>query len=150
MDEIVFARESPWFPFVMRRDGRLLLRVVGGADAMHDPREFSFPIAEAHLAVISASLTRHLLLYCALTPLANKAGIDGPLDQEAAVALLDPILLSDDGDVDRVFWKTPWDKRLLLAHGANFRLLKRVQLVEALRNATVHADWSRASKYLGR
>lgn len=150
MDEIVFSRESAWFPLVKRRDHQLLLDVVGGADAMHQPREFSFPITEAHLAVISSSLTRHLLLYCALTPLADKAGIGGPLDEAAAVALLDPILFSADADVDRIFWKIPWDRRLLLAHGANFPLLKRGQLIAALRQATVHADWSRASKYLGR
>lgn len=150
MDEIVFSRESVWLPFVTRHEQGLLLHVVGGADALHQPREFSFPIAEAHLAVISSNLTRHLLLYCALTPLADKAGCDGALDEEAAVALLDPILLSDDGDVDSIFRKIPWDKRLLLAHGADFRLLKRVQLVAALRQATVDADWSRASEYLGR
>ena len=150
MNEIVFSRESSWFPFVTRREGQLLLHVVGGADALHDPREFSFSIEEAHLAVIGSSLTRHLLLYCALTPLADKAGIDGALDEDVAVALLDPILLSEDDDVDRIFWRFPWDRRLLLAHGANFRLLKRVQLVAALRHATVHADWSRVTKYLGR
>lgn len=149
MEEIVFSRESSWLPFVTRHEHKLLLQVVGGADALHQPREFSFPIAEAHLAVISSSLTRHLLLYCALTPLASKAGSGGVLDEEAAVALLDPILLSEDGDVDRIFWKIPWDKRLLLAHGANFRLLKRVQLVAALRHATVQTDWSRARRYLG-
>lgn len=149
MDEIAFSRESSLLPFVTRHEHKLLLHVVGGADALHQPREFSFPIGDAHLAVISSSLTRHLLLYCALTPLADKAGRDGALDEEAAVALLDPILLSADGDVDRIFWKTPWDKRLLLAHGANFRLLKRIQLVAALRHARVQTDWSKVIKYLG-
>lgn len=150
MDELVFARESSWFPSVIRQDGELRIHLIGGADALHDPRTFTFPIEAAHLTVIRTSLARHLLLYCALTPLANAAGIGGPLDESAALALLDPILLSTDDEVDRFFWKNRWDKRLLVAHGANIRLLGRVQLVAAVRHATPNPDWSRVHKYLGR
>lgn len=47
---IVFHRENSWLPKVIREDEDLRLEFAGGADALHDPRTFSIPIEEEHLA----------------------------------------------------------------------------------------------------
>ncbi|MFD6069832.1 DUF6357 family protein [Amycolatopsis lurida] len=39
-----------------------------------------------------------MLLWSAILPLCEAAGIRGPLDESAAVALLDPILLGEPDD----------------------------------------------------
>lgn len=97
MRDIVFTRRSGWIPQVIREDGELKLMLGAGADANHEPRTFTFPIGEAHLAVIREDLARHLLLWSAVLPLCDAAGTRGKLDENAAVALLDPILLSTCG-----------------------------------------------------
>lgn len=108
MRDIVFTRRSGWIPNVIREDGELKLMLGAGADANHDPRTFTFPIGEAHLAVIREDLARHLLLWSAVLPLCDAAGTRGPLDEEAAVALLDPVLLSVPADVDATFRRIRW------------------------------------------
>lgn len=94
MRDVVFTRGSGWIPNVISEDGELRLMLGAGADANHEPRTFTFPIGEAHLAVIREDLPRHLLLWSAVLPLCEAAGTAGRLDEDAAVALLDPILLS--------------------------------------------------------
>ncbi|MFI8351829.1 DUF6357 family protein [Streptomyces cyaneofuscatus] len=147
MSDIVFTRRSGWIPNVIREDGELKLMLGAGADANHDPRTFTFPIGEAHLAVIQEDLARHLLLWSAVLPLCDAAGTRGSLDESAAVALLDPILLSAPADVDALFRRIPWDRGRLIAHGAGVDLLERGQVCAALRTATETSDAKRAQEY---
>lgn len=145
--EVVFARYG-WFPRVVRADSQLRLLLGAGANANHDPRTFTFPVSEAHVEVLRDDLTRHLLLWVAILPLCDAAGTRGPLDEPAAVALLDPILFGTPADVEALFRDKRWDLRQLVAHGADIELLERGELFAALRSATETADWSRAQEYL--
>lgn len=147
MRDIVFTRRSGWIPNVIREDGELRLMLGAGADANHEPRTFTFSIEEAHLAVIRADLARHLLLWSAVLPLCDAAGTRGLLDENAAVALLDPILLSEPADVDSFFQRTPWDRGRLIAHGADIDLLERGQVCAAMRAATETSNGKRAQNY---
>ncbi|MFC8694615.1 DUF6357 family protein [Streptomyces parvus] len=147
MRDIVFTRRSGWIPNVIREDGGLKLMLGAGADANHEPRTFTFPIGEAHLAVIQEDLARHLLLWSAVLPLCDAAGTRGELDENAAVALLDPVLLSAPADVDALFRRIPWDRGRLIAHGADIGLLERGQVCAAVRTATEASDGERAQEY---
>ncbi|MFE6816622.1 DUF6357 family protein [Streptomyces sp. NPDC057677] len=148
MTDIVFTRMSGWIPNVIREDGELKLMLGAGADANHEPRTFTFPITEAHLAVIQEDLARHLLLWSAVLPLCDAAGTQGLLDEDAAVALLDPILLAEPWDVDALFQRVDWDRSRLVAHGADIRLLERGQVYAAMRTATETSNTKRAQEYL--
>ncbi|MEU9731465.1 DUF6357 family protein [Streptomyces sp. NPDC048002] len=147
MGDIVFTRRSGWIPSVVREDGRLKLKLGAGADANHEPRTFTFPIGEEHLAVIQEDLPRHLLLWSAVLPLCEAAGTRGPLDEDAAAALLDPILLSPPAEVDALFRRISWDRSRLVAHGADIALLRRGQVCAAMRTATETANEMRAQEY---
>ncbi|MFI7285721.1 DUF6357 family protein [Streptomyces anulatus] len=147
MRDIVFTRRSGWIPNVIRVDGELKLMLGAGADANHEPRTFTFSITEAHLAVIREDLARHLLLWSAVLPLCNAAGTRGRLDEDAAVELLDPVLLSAPADVDALFQRIQWDRGRLIAHGADIDLLERGQVCAAMRAATGTSDGKRAQKY---
>ncbi|MFD3920545.1 DUF6357 family protein [Streptomyces sp. NPDC058595] len=147
MRDIVFRRESGWIPNVVREDGELKLVLGAGADANHEPRTFTFSIGEAHLAVIREDLARHLLLWSAVLPLCDDAGTRGRLDENAAGALLDPILLSTPEDVDALFRRIRWDKGRLIAHGADIDLLERGQVCAAMRAATETSDERRSQEY---
>lgn len=147
MSEVVFTRENGWMPRVIREGGELRLVVVGGADALHDPRTFSFPVSTAHLEAIRDDLSRHLLLWSALLPLCYAAGISGPLDERAAVALLDPVLLGTPDEVEALFRDIRWDNRQLIAHGADIDLLEGGELFAALRSAGTASDWQRVHRY---
>lgn len=148
MKDIVYTRMSGWIPNVIREDGELKLMLGAGADANHEPRTFTFPITEAHLAVIQEDLARHLLLWSAVLPLCEAAGTRGLLDEDAAVALLDPILLAEPWDVDALFQRVDWDRSRLVAHGADIRLLERGQVYAAMRTATDTSNTQRAQEYL--
>ncbi|KWV33610.1 CchlT [Micromonospora rifamycinica] len=132
---------------MVREDGELRLMLGAGADANHEPRTFTFPIGAAHLPVIRENLARHLLLWSAVVPLCEAAGTRGDLDQDAAVALLDPILLSAPVEVDALFRRIRWDRSRLVAHGADTDLLERGQVYEAMRTATERPDEKRAQEY---
>ncbi|MEU8126725.1 DUF6357 family protein [Micromonospora sp. NPDC049049] len=147
MTDIVFTRRSGWIPTVIREDDELKLMLGAGADANHEPRTFTIPISEAHFAVIREDLARHLLLWSAVLPLCHAAGTRGQLDEDAAVALLDPILLAPPADVDALFRRTPWDRSRLVAHGATIRLLEHGQVCEAMRTATEAANEKRAQEH---
>ncbi|MGW4627048.1 DUF6357 family protein [Streptomyces rubiginosohelvolus] len=147
MRDIVFTRGSGWIPNVIREDGELKVMLGAGADANHSPREFTFPIRETHLAVIRADLGRHLLLWSAVLPLCDAAGTRGRLDEDAAVALLDPVLLAAPADVDALFGRVPWDRGRLIAHGADIDLLERGQFCAAMRAATETSDEKRAQEH---
>ncbi|PVC80173.1 DUF6357 family protein [Streptomyces sp. CS131] len=147
MRDTVFTRRSGWIPNVIREDDGLKLMLGAGADANHEPRTFTFPIGDAHLAVIQEDLARHLLLWSAVLPLCDAAGTRGELDESAAVALLDPVLLSAPADVDALFRRIPWDRSRLIAHGADIGLLERGQMCAAMRTATETSDGKRAQEY---
>ncbi|WP_329031276.1 DUF6357 family protein [Streptomyces sp. NBC_01725] len=147
MRDIVFTRKSGWIPNVIREDGELKLMLGAGADANHEPRTFTFSISEAHLAVIREDLARHLLLWSAALPLCDAAGTRGPLDENAAVALLDPILLGAPADVDALFRRIRWDRSRLVAHGADIGLLEHGQVCAAMRAATETSNGKRAQEY---
>ncbi|MGC4760232.1 DUF6357 family protein [Micromonospora trifolii] len=148
MTDIVFTRSGGgWIPKVIREDAELKLMLAAGADANHEPRTFAFPIGEAHLAVIREDLARHLLLWSAVLPLCDAAGTRGQLDEDAAVALLDPVLLSPPPDVDAFFRRIGWDRSRLVAHGADIELLERGQVCEAMRTATEVSNAKRAQEY---
>lgn len=145
MHEVTFAR-SGGMPSVARFDGALRLVVVGGADPLHGLRQFTVPMRERHESVLRASLPRHLQLYSALLPICDGAGTRGPWDEGKAAALLDPVLLGTRDEVDALFARIRWDRRLLLAHGASPSLLGRGRVVEATMSATEHPDWSRVAR----
>ncbi|MFE1732623.1 DUF6357 family protein [Streptomyces bacillaris] len=145
--DIVFTRNNGWIPTVVREDGELKLMLGAGADANHDPRTFTFPIGEPHRAVIERDLARHLLLWSAVLPLCDAAGTRGALDEDAAVALLDPVLLSGPADVDALFRRIPWDRSRLIAHGADIALLEHGEVCAAMNTATEAADAKRAQTY---
>ncbi|MFC8269217.1 DUF6357 family protein [Streptomyces cinereoruber] len=147
MRDVVFTRGSGWIPNVISEDGELRLMLGAGADANHEPRTFTFPIGEAHLAVIREDLPRHLLLWSAVLPLCEAAGTAGRLDEDAAVALLDPILLSPPEDVDALFRRIRWDGDRLVAHGADVDLLRRGRVCAAMRSATGTPDEKRAQEH---
>lgn len=147
MRDVVFTRRSGWIPNVIREDGELKLMLGAGADANHEPRTFTFSIGEHHLAVIQGDLARHLLLWSAVLPLCDAAGTRGRLDENAAVALLDPILLAAPPDVDALFHRIRWDRSRLVAHGADTGLLERGQVYAAMRTATETSNGKRAQEY---
>lgn len=146
MRDVVFTRQSGWIPSVIREDGELGLMLGAGADANHEPRTFTFSISEAHLAVIREDLARHLLLWSAVLPLCDAAGTRGGLDADAAIALLDPILLAAPADVDAFFRRIRWDRSRLIAHGADIGLLDRGQVCAAMRAATETSNEKRAQE----
>ncbi|MET0296575.1 MAG: DUF6357 family protein [Microbacterium sp.] len=142
--EIVFAREDRWLPRVVRDGSRLRLEFAGGADELHNPREFSVPIGEEHLQVLREDFARHLILSSALDPLGHAAGISGALDEVAAVALLDPILLGRPDEVDAFLARAKWERGPLVAHGADIDLLDSGRVFDSMSAATESADWRRA------
>ncbi|MFI1186215.1 DUF6357 family protein [Streptomyces californicus] len=147
MSDIVFTRRSGWIPSVIREGGEFRLSLGAGADANHEPRTFTFPIGEAHLEVIREDLARHPLLWSAVLPLCDAAGTRGRLDENAAVALLDPVLLGSPSDVDAYFRTIGWNRGQLVAHGADTGLLDRGEVCAAMRTATETADAERARDY---
>lgn len=147
MRETVFARYG-WIPNVVRDDDGLKIELGAGADALHQPRTFSFPISEAHLEVIKNDLTRHVLLWAAILPLCNAAGIGRPLDEEAAVALLDPILLGSRDEVESFMREIPGYKAMLVGYGADIQLLERGQIFDSMHSATEESDSERVKKYV--
>lgn len=147
MDVGVFARRG-WIPGVIRRDGQLRLQLGAGADALHQPRTFSFPISESHLEVIRNDLTRHLLLWAAILPLCDAAGTAGPLDEDAAVALLDPILFGVPDEVELMFQAIPGYEALLVGHNADVPLLERGQIFAAMHSATEESSSVRVKDYV--
>lgn len=80
-------------------------------------------------------------------PLCDGAGSRGPLDEDAAVALLDPILLASPDDVDAFFRTIPAQTDILVAHGADVPLLERGQLLDSLHSATEESDIRRMQTY---
>lgn len=147
MNETVFARHG-WIPNVVRDDDGLKIELGAGADALHQPRTFSFPISEAHLDVIRNDLTRHVLLWAAVLPLCQAAGTRGPLDEDAAVALLNPILFGSRDEVEVFVRDIPGYKAILVGYGADIHLLERGQIFDSMHSATEESDAERVKTYV--
>lgn len=75
-----FARASHTLPQAVRVNGVLALKVIGGSNAMHDPREFMLPLGAEHLTALRESLPRHVILMSVLAPLCREAGVRGDID----------------------------------------------------------------------
>lgn len=146
METIEFARSDPFWPRVLVEDGALTLEVVGGADALHDPRRFRLPLRDAHLAVLRQDRSRHLLLWSALLPLCDDAGTGGPLDEDAGRSLLDPILLGSPEQVDAFFRMIRRHRGVLVAHGADPDLLDDGQALAATADVREAPNWHRAQE----
>ena len=147
MEQVKFRRVDGWLPRVIRQDGgELHLEVVGGADALHDPRVFSIPITESHVAVLRTDLARHLILSSALLPLCQDAGLSGPIDETAAVAFIQTILHGSADEVDSTLSHSRWDRGHLVAHGADLALLNRGRVFAAMADAQETANWTRAQE----
>lgn len=135
-------------PFVVRKDNALFLELGAGADANHEPRTFDIPINEAQLEVIKSDLARHILLWIAIIPLCEAAGTSDPLDEAAAMALCNTILLGSESDVEAYF--KDFNKRAfspLAAHHADTDLLEEGKLFAATKNLTAEADPELSKEY---
>lgn len=149
-EEVIFTRQNRWIPYVIRRDGALYLEIAAGANSNHDPRTFTIPISEAHFDVIRSDFARHLLLWSAILPLCDAAGTRDPIDDTAAAALLDPILLGSEAEVEALFTNIAWYDSALIAHHADIELLEQGKLFAALQSATEESDTSIVTEYHAR
>ena len=140
--EILFTGGA-WLPQVTVRGGRLHLDIVGGADALHDPREFTIPCEQRHLDAVRESPARLVLLQSAFAPLCERAGIRGPLPDQAAKSLLDPILCRPEAEVNAFMARTKHSTDVLIAYGANLDHLRNHRFVKALQHVREHPDWKR-------
>ncbi|NHB85498.1 hypothetical protein G7085_15140 [Tessaracoccus sp. HDW20] len=80
-------------------------------------------------------------------PLCDAAGIDRPIDEDVAVALLDPILLGTPDEVIATLGAVSWRKDLLVAHGADIALLERGDVLAAMERGTAAANHELAQEY---
>ncbi len=87
------------------------------------------------------------MTFCPVLPLCDAAGTRGRLDENAATALLDPILLAAPADVDALFRRIRWDRSRLIAHGADINLLECGQVCVAMRTATETSNAKGAQEY---
>lgn len=149
MDTVLFTRDV-WLPKVLATGDALWLEVVGGADVLHEPREFLVPVREEHLAALERSLPRHVLLNAALSPLCYAAGVRGDWDEQAAASLVDVVLLGTPAEVDAVLRGAEVNERQLIAHGASLPALEEGRYVEAVQPVTVGSDWERVRRHDGR
>lgn len=147
MDTIIYRRSPGSLPFVISRDHALLLMFGAGADANHEPRTFTLPLTEAQLEVLKSDFTRHLLLDAALAPLGVDAGITGPIDESAALAILNTTLFGTEADVEAFYKTIKWYEGRLIEHHANPVPLATGKIFEAANSITEHADPTLAKEY---
>ncbi len=130
-------------------DGSLVLRVVGGADALHDPRTFTASLSRMHVDAMKESLPRHLLLYAALLPICHDAGTRGAWDRNRAEAVVDLTLRGTPEEIDDALRTAPFDRRAAVAYRADLELLNRGHFYRAAQSATGQSDWARVKRLLG-
>lgn len=149
--QIEFSRAIPSMtpaPRALRAGDQLLLEIVGGTGPdRHAPRTFTIPIQPSHLTVLREDLARHLIAWSVLSQLCIDAGPTKPLDELAAFGILDTILLGPQ-HVDEFLSHTTFDRALLARHGADFDLLERGQVMDAMRNPDPNPDYERAQNYM--
>lgn len=147
MHEIVYRRQFGALPFIIKKDDLLFLCFGAGADANHEPRTFTVPISEEHSTVIQTDFTRHLLLWSALLPLGDAAGTADPINESAAVALLDPILLGSEAEAERLLKQIPWYEAQLITHHADPAQLALGNVFAATTSLTETADITLSQEY---
>ncbi|MES2631002.1 MAG: DUF6357 family protein [Patescibacteria group bacterium] len=145
--DVVFSRKNGWMPQVVRKDDDLYIELGAGATANHEPRTFSFPVSQNQLEVIKNDFNRHLLLWSAILPLCDAAGTEGPLDEDAAKALLDPILLGSEHEVEVLLNSTTYNKVQLVTYHANPTLLEKGEIFAAMQTVTQEPDSHLAAEY---
>lgn len=145
--EIVYTRKLGMMPYVISKEDTLYLQFGGGADANHDLRTFDIPITEAHLEVIKNDFARHSLLWSALSPLTDKAGISGEIDQATAKELCTTILFGTETEVETLFKNIAFHDGNLIAHHADVQLLAKGELFAALKSLTYDADLDLAAEH---
>lgn len=152
---VVHALEGePWVPRVVREGDRLELVMGVDFNRGYDIREFHFPLTDEHLAALRGSLTRHLVLWCVLQPLAEKAGrVDrhAKPNRKQAARAIDVVLLGTEQQVEEYVagrGLTSYQLQPLVAHGGDPGLVAKGRLFEALRDRVrASADWKRAREH---
>lgn len=148
MADVVYARDATWLPWVRGTEhGGLELVMAGGADALHDPREFILPIQAKHLAVLREDLPRHVLLAALLQPLYYAAGIREPLDAQAASVLLQTVLLGTPSQIDALATGAQHVDSYLVGHGADVEALVNGELFRAVRGVIESVDHTRRAEH---
>jgi len=148
MSEVVYAvEERGWIPKVIREGDQLQLIMGIDVNRGYDIREFDFPLTEEQLAVLRASLPRHLILWCVLAPLAEKAGSGdrhGKPDTKVAADAIDTVLFGTEQQVEEYVAEgvSPGELQRLIAHGGDPALIREGRLFQALEGRVrVGADW---------
>ncbi len=152
---VVHALEGePWVPRVVREGDRLELVMGVDFNRGYDIREFHFPLTDEHLAALRGSLTRHLVLWCVLQPLAEKAGrVDrhAKPNRKQAAQVIDVVLLGTEQQVEEYVagrGLTSYQLQPLVAHGGDPGLVAKGRLFEALRDRVrASADWKRVREH---
>ena len=154
MRDVVYAvEERGWLPKVVREGDQLQLIMGIDVNRGYDIREFQFPITEQHLDVLRASLARHLILWCVLAPLAEKAGSGdrhGTPDPEVAATAIDMVLFGSEQQVEAYVAESvrPYELQSLIAHGGDPALIGEGRLFRALQGRVrVGADWKRVREH---
>ena len=113
MGDVVYAvEERGWIPTVIREGDQLRLTMGIDVNRGYDIHEYQFPITEQHLDVLRASLARHLILWCVLAPLAEKAGTGdrrGTPDPKLAAEAMDTVC-SVASSRSRRTWPRAYDR----------------------------------------
>ena len=154
MSEVVYAvEERGWIPRVIREGDQLQLIVGIDLNRGYDIREFEFPLTDEHLAVLRASLSRHLILWCVLAPLAEQAATGDPhgtFDKLVAAAAIDTVLLGSEQQVEAYVADSvrPYELQPLIAHGGDPTLIGEGRLFRALEGRVrVVADWKQVREH---
>ncbi len=147
MDGVVYSRKAGGLPFVIEKDGALFLEFGAGSGPNREPRTFTLPITERHLAILRTDLTRHILLATVLYPLGDAAGTNRPLDEAKALKLVDSILFDSEMDVESLLHTVKWYEDTLIAHHANPTQLALGKVFAASKNLTAASDVTLAREY---
>lgn len=67
-----------------------------------------------------------------MLPICEEAGTNNYFNDEAAMALLDPILFGSEAAVELLFQENNWDTRLLVAHNADIDFLSKANYLPRL------------------
>ena len=148
MRDVVYAvEERGWLPKVVREGDQLQLIMGIDVNRGYDIHEYQFPITEQHLDVLRASLARHLILWCVLAPLAEKAGTGdrrGTPDPKLAAEAMDTVLFGSEQQVEAYVAEGVRLGALqrLIAHGGDPTLIGEGRVFRALEGRVrVAADW---------
>ncbi len=142
---------TTWAPRVIEQDGELKIEIGVDFNRGYDIREFLFAITDEHLEVIRTNLSRHLLLWCVLEQLCERAGSKdrhGKPNKKKARRAIDLVLLGSEAEVEKYFAHEQVPTRMLIAHGANAQKLEKGTLFAAFKNGlTATGNWDLVSEY---